>query len=453
MTALGIILLIVGLVMLFMYPQLSDKDIFEGEVRVKRKAPSYLLMFNKRFSAVLMVSGVLFMMVPYLFFFADRGYSYLLVFPTGKMNAVTEQGIKWRGFAKIDDWQKFIDVKVVDGSVEADEKELEGIMAPVPLRFIDQVTATGYVSLRFKLPEEKESFIQLAIKYRTMSNLVNNTIIPTVREQLVNTGYMFAAQNYISGEAQSFRQTFEEQLKSGTYAVKKIEHKDTIYDDIQSRSRRIKEIQTKYEVVKIMENGVPKRISHELSLNNIIVSQVIVDKLNLEKAFKQRLEAQRDESAKRQLEQQKIETAKAAQQRIVAEGERDKAGERVNQEKEQVKQLIAIETKLKQETTNRELAEIALKTERLKAEAQKVKADAESYQNKKLVQAGLTPQERAQLEKDIAIGVAKEMAKINFPQTMIITGDEKGGSGTPLEALIGAAMAKQLTEPKITKKR
>jgi len=453
MTALGIILLIVGLVMLFMYPQLSDKDIFEGGVRVKRKAPSYLLMFNKRFSAVLMVSGVLFMMVPYLFFFADRGYSYLLVFPTGKMNAVTEQGIKWRGFAKIDDWQKFIDVKVVDGSVEADEKELEGIMAPVPLRFIDQVTATGYVSLRFKLPEEKESFIQLAIKYRTMSNLVNNTIIPTVREQLVNTGYMFAAQNYISGEAQSFRQTFEEQLKSGTYAVKKIEHKDTIYDDIQSRSRRIKEIQTKYEVVKIMENGVPKRISHELSLNNIIVSQVIVDKLNLEKAFKQRLEAQRDESAKRQLEQQKIETAKAAQQRIVAEGERDKAGERVNQEKEQVKQLIAIETKLKQETTNRELAEIALKTERLKAEAQKVKADAESYQNKKLVQAGLTPQERAQLEKDIAIGVAKEMAKINFPQTMIITGDEKGGSGTPLEALIGAAMAKQLTEPKITKKR
>ena len=293
MTALGIILLIVGLVMLFMYPQLSDKDIFEGGVRVKRKAPSYLLMFNKRFSAVLMVSGVLFMMVPYLFFFADRGYSYLLVFPTGKMNAVTEQGIKWRGFAKIDDWQKFIDVKVVDGSVEADEKELEGIMAPVPLRFIDQVTATGYVSLRFKLPEEKESFIQLAIKYRTMSNLVNNTIIPTVREQLVNTGYMFAAQNYISGEAQSFRQTFEEQLKSGTYAVKKIEHKDTIYDDIQSRSRRIKEIQTKYEVVKIMENGVPKRISHELSLNNIIVSQVIVDKLNLEKAFKQRLEATR----------------------------------------------------------------------------------------------------------------------------------------------------------------
>ena len=73
-----------------------------------------------------------------------------------------------------------------------------------------------------------------------------------------------------------------------------------------------------------------------------------------EKVFKERLEKQRDESAKRQLEQQKIETAKSTQLRIVAEGERDKAQERVNQEKEQVKKLIAIETRLKEEKTNKE---------------------------------------------------------------------------------------------------
>mgnify|MGYP003561736858 FL=1 len=60
---------------------------------------------------------------------------------------------------------------------------------------------------------------------------------------------------------------------------------------------------------------------------------------------------------------------------------------------------------------------------------------------KKLVQAGLTPQERAQIEKETAIGVAAELSRIQFPQTMII-GDSKGG--TPLESLIGAAMAKQL---------
>jgi hypothetical protein len=448
MTTIGILLLIAGLIMLILRPLLSDKNVYEGEKKVKSQAPSFLLMFTRKISSAMIIIALILMFIPYLFFFAERGYSYLLVFPTGKMSAVIEQGIKWRGLAKIDDWQKYIDVKVVSKETESDIKELEGVMSPIPIRFIDQVTANGHVSLRFQLPNDEESFIKLAVKYRTMSNLVNNTIIPTVREQLINTGYMFAAQNYISGESQSFRQTFEEQLKGGTYAVEKLETKDTIYADIdlKTKSRRIKEVQTKYTVNKILVNGIPERIPHELSENNIIVSQVIVDKIDLEATFKQRLEAQRDESAKRQLQQQMIETAKAEQQRVVAQGERDKAQERVTQEKEQVKKLIAIETKLKEEATNKDLAAIALETARLKAQTKKVAADAQFYENAKLVQAGLTPQERAEWDYKTSIGVAAEIAKIKFPSTMIMGGDDKGG--TPLEALIGAAMAKQLTSGK-----
>lgn len=406
----------------------------------------WFVKWKKHYSFELIVLASFFILLPYLFFIAERGHSYLLVSPTGKMSAVTKQGVKWRGFAKMDKWQNYIDVKVIVNK-DADTDELEGIMQPVPIRFIDQVTANGYVSLRFQLPEDAPSFVSMAVKYRTMSNLVNNTIIPTVREQLINTGYMFAAQNYISGEAQSFRQVFEEQLKHGTYAVEKIEHKDTIFSG--EKSRKIKEVQTRYEVVNILENGVPKRIPHELSENNIGVSQVIVDKIDLEPTFKQRLEAQRDESAKRQLEQQKVETAKDAQQRIIAEGERDKAAERVAQEKEQVKVLIAIETKLKQEATNKELAQIQLETERLLSQKKKVTADATYYENMKLVSAGLTPQERAEWDYKTSVGVAAEIAKIKFPETMITAGNKSGG--TPLESLIGAAMAKQLTSTSVKK--
>ena len=382
-------------------------------------------------------------MLPYLFFWAEPGYQYFLVYPTGHSDVVMNQGIKWRGFAKVGPWQKYIDVKVVEDGDEI--KDIEGLMDPIPIRFIDQVTAEVKISGRFQLPTNEEDFITLAIKYRTMDNLVQNTLIPTIREQTNNTGYMFAAQDYISGEAQSFRQTLDEQLKDGAYAVIKIEHKDTVFADIQQTetSRAIKEIRTRYTVELVLENGLPKRIPHELTENNIIVSQVIVDDVILEPIFKQRLEAQRDESAKRQIEQQKVETAKAAQTRIIAEGERDKAAERVNQEKEQVKQLIAIETKLKQERTNKELAAIALETERLKAQQKKVSADAKAYENAKLVTAGLTPQERAEWEYKTAVGVAAELSKLTFPQTMIIGGEEQGG--TPLESLIGAAMAKQLT--------
>ncbi|MGR3808902.1 hypothetical protein [Jiulongibacter sp. NS-SX5] len=437
-TFLGILALTAGLLILL-------------ATKIKREEGSYpwLNKFKSTHGSILAIVGIVFLLLKSLFFFADRGFNYLLVSPTGHMSAVMEQGIKWRGFAKIDKWQKFIDVKVIGEGIEVDKEEVEGIMKPVPLRFIDQVTAAGYVSTRFELPRDEESFINLAVKFRTMSNLVNNTIVPTVKEQLVNTAYMFAAQDYISGEAQNFRQAFEEQLKGGAYAVEKIETRDTVYADIQAPERIIKEVQTSYEVNKVLENGIPKRIKHELSENHIIVSQVIVDNIELESTFKQRLEAQRDESAKRQLEQQKVETAKDAQQRIIAEGERDKAAERVAQEKEQVKALIAIETKLKQEETNRKLAALALETEKLNAQKKKVTADAEAYEIARKVNAGITPEVKLQMEMDRDIKVAAEIAKMKFPETMFMGGSN--GGTTPIESLIGAAMAKQLQEPKSKK--
>lgn len=445
MTTIGIILAIVGLIFYLLRPHLSEENVFEGETKISSKAPPILLMFSQKTASAIFIFGILFGMIPYLFFWAEPGYQYFLVHPSGNTGAITSQGIKWRGFAKITPWQKYIDVKVLtDDEVATD---IEGVMSPIPIRFIDQVTAEVIISGRFQLPIDEESFIKLAVKFRTMNNLVQNTLVPTVREQSNNTGYMFSAQDYISGEAQNFRQTLDEQLKYGAYKVEKLEHVDTVYDDIQSSNRKIKEIRTKYSVAKVLKNGIPVRIPHEITENNIIVSQVIVDDVILEGIFRERLEAQRDESAKRQIEQQKVETAKAAQVRVIAEGERDKSSERVTQERIQVKKLIAIETLLKQEKTNKELAQIGLEISRLKAQERKVLADAKAYENAKLVKAGLTPQEKAEWNYKTSVGVAEKISEITFPVTMITGGNSKGG--TPLESLIGAAMAKQLLAPQI----
>jgi len=464
---LGILLILVGLIIFIIIKIFTVKeDEFEEGVnyegkkvrhKIASKSPDWMINLKKKVSYFLIIIGIVIFLIPYLLFFADRGYNYLLVHPGGKLDAVVmKQGIKWRGFAKIYPWQRWIDVKVVDEGIEYDKDELEGIMRPIDLRFIDQVTAKGLVSTRFELPGDRDNFIALAVEFRSMSNLVNNTIIPTIREQLIQTAYMFAAQNYISGEAQVFRQTFEEQLKGGTYAVKKREEKDTIYADIQigqvaakDDQRQIKEIRTTYHVDKIKKNGIPVRIPHELSENNIIVSQVIVDQVKLEKVFKERLEKQRDESAKRQLEQQKIETAKSTQLRIIAEGERDKAAERVTQEVEQVKKLIAIETRLKEEKTNKELAEIALKTQRLKSQTVKVKADAEAYEITKKVHAGITPERELEMRLDAQVKQMAELAKTKWPQYYFNSPGSTSKGGGPLESLIMGAMTKQITAPKV----
>ena len=322
-------------------------------------------------------------------------------------------------------------------------------MSPVGIRFVDQVTAKTYPAVRFQLPTDEESFIQMAIKFRSVSNLVNNTLIPTVKEQLLNTGYMFSAQDYISGEAQNFRQTFEEQLTSGAYKVKKLTIRDTTFTDISQTltNRNIESIKTSYNVVKVIENGIPQRIPTEITENNILVSQVILDNVELESAFVKRLENQRDESAKRQLEQQKVKTAKDARERIIAEGERDKAQEKVKQELAQVQVLINKETMLKEEETNKKLAQIQLETQRIKATQVKVKADADAYEIRKKVSAGITPEKQLQMELDAGVKRIEAIAGWTLPSTMFIGSSGKGDNDM-LTQLIGADMAKKILEGK-----
>lgn len=422
------------------------------------------LSFLQKGKVVLYVAvvGVIMALSNSLFFYSRFGHQYYLVYPTGGWSTVFASGIKFRWFATIQEWQKEIDIKVVaDGEptdgiegiiadkvtfvvrgTKVDEKE---VVSGIAITFIDRVGAAVRISVRMKIPQDPEAFRAVAESYRNPQNLIYNTLIPTIKEQISNTGYMFAAQDYISGAATDFRQAVDDQLKYGGYATQRIEFNDTIYSAIQEAGpRTIKEINTRYKIIrKTDENGKLIRIPHEITKNNILVTQVIVDDVYPEPAFKQRLEAQRDISAQKRIEMEKIETAKAEQQRIIAEGERDKSRERVEQEKEQVKQLIAIETQLKQESTRKQLAEIALQTAKLEADQMLVRERAQAEANRLKVAAGLTPQEKAQIQKDIAIGVSQNLSNLKLPQVYIEGKEGKSNMGL-LESLLGAEFAKSM---------
>lgn len=404
-----------------------------------------------KYSFIVFGLGLFMMLSNFIFFYANPGVQYYMVFPNGKQDAVMEQGVKWRGFAKITPWSKWVDVKVTNKDAEGAD-EVEGKMKPIGIRFIDQVTATVALSTRFQLPSVKQDFIDMAVEFRTSENLVQNTLIPTVKEVVSNTGYMFAAQDYISGSASDFRVSIEDQLEGGSFSVEKKEYRDTIVTGISEKNREIREIKTRYEVIKRKNSdGKYIRIAHDIKENNISVSQVIVDGVILETVFKQRLEAQRDESAKRQLEQQKIKTAKDAQMRIIAEGERDKAAERVTQEKKQIQTLISKETMLKEEETNKKLAAIQLETEKINSTKRKVKADADAYEIRKKVIAGITPETKLKMELQRDVDVAKAISNIKFPQYMNLNNGGKGNSASPMEALLGAKLAKDLLTTTTTK--
>lgn len=398
----------------------------------------------------------------WIFFYSSPGYQYFLVYPWGHKSGVMSEGVKFAPFATKQEWNKNIDIKTVaiDPKHQSDFnsaegiEELEGVMNPIDLRFIDQVTGTMNVTTRFQIPQEELQFIEFAIKYRNITNLVHNTLIPTISEQGKNTGYMHSAQDYISGAAQGFKQTFEEQLENGAYVVNKVERPDTVWDEniTTDKKRHIKEIQTIYSVEKVLDavTHKPRVIPNEISISGIKVSQVIVDNVIVDQEYQDRLKDQKGESAKRQLEQQKIVTARVAQQRVIAEGEQAKAAERVAQEVEQVKTLIPYETQREKEKALLAAAQIANDRAQVEARTLLTTEKAQADANALKVRAGLTPQERAEWDYKTATGVAEKIAGPNgltLPTTYIGGGAGQGKESL-LETLIGADLARQMLNRK-----
>jgi len=409
------------------------------------------------------VLGVLLILAAQSFFIARESKQYyILNKASGERSAVMIPGLHFITpfVTEVREWDKYLEIKGVkvdkEGNLIVSEKESEAlenvegvIRGGVSVRFIDKVTANVYPSVRFQLPSDPQSFIKLVETYRTSENLVMNTLVPTVSEQLKNITFMFTADEYVSGGATIYRSEIEDVLKNGAYIFAKETVRDTVYAEpviggdstlVKNIKREIREVKVFEKNKKMLKDGVAIRKKHEITENNIVTAQVIIDEIILDKGYEDKLKEQMNLAAQAVVENQKIIAAKAKQQSIIAEGERDKASERVTQEKEQVSKLISIETQVKEEESKRQLAEINVKTEELKAKATIIAAKAESEKNALLVRAGLTPLEKARIEKETKVEVARELAKMNVPQT-IITG---GSNNSPTESLLQTKLIKDI---------
>jgi hypothetical protein len=54
---------------------------------------------------------------------------------------------------------------------------------------------------------------------------------------------------------------------------------------------------------------------------------------------------------------------------------------------------------------------------------------------KKKVEAGLTPLEKAKIEMETKIGIAKALASVKFPDRMVIAGGSEHGGANPFDAV------------------
>ena len=440
LTTIGILLIIMGVSTLIM------KSIFTKS--------SFLKWFTTQRSLQLTFLGIVMSIVTGMFFYAEPGTAYAVQYPWGAQKAVFKQGINTKMWGRLIPIQFEMPIKYVIPNEKGgfgDQSKYAYVDAARHWEFNDAVKGKIATSIVVSINTSDETqFLSVADRNKTEKNLIRSRIIPNIDQSIKNTCKLMAAQDYISGQAADFDRYFQDQLENGMYVLEEYienEKPDIIGDSTIVRTVPNKESRQKRFRIKF-KNGEPVRVKgNSLKSYGLTVVQAVVNEIDWEETFDTRLQLQKEEVAQTQLEKQQAEREFYRAQKEKAKGEAEKAKERARLEKAQIQQTIAAETEAKVAEFNLVKEKKQYEVEQFKAKSKKVAADAQYYENAKLVSAGLTPQERAEWEYKTAVGVAQQLKDLRLPQTYI-EGGKNGNSGNLLQSLIGAELAKKMIEKK-----
>jgi regulator of protease activity HflC (stomatin/prohibitin superfamily) len=439
MTYIGLLIVLIGVIALIVKPFFKTNEIL---MKLSFKRNLQLILIGL---AISIISGA--------FFYAEPGTAYAVQYPWGGQKAVFRQGINTKMWGRLIPIQFELPIKYVipNSSGELGEQsEYANVDDAKYWAFSDAVKARIATSVVISInTDDQTQFLSVADRNKTEQNMIRSRIIPNIDQSIKNTCKLMDAQDYISGQASDFDRYFKDQLENGMYMLE--EYADNQTREIIGDSSTVRTIvnkETKHKRFRIqIKNGEPVREKgNSLRAYGLTVIQAVVTEIDWEETFDNRLQLQKEEVAQTQLEKQQAEREFYRAQKEKARGEADKATERARLEKEQIQKTIAAETEAKVAEYNLVKEKKQFEVEKFKALSKKVAADAESYQNAKLVSAGLTPQERAEWEYKTSVGVARELKDLSLPEIFIEGGSAKRNNGNLLQSLIGADLAKKMME-------
>jgi regulator of protease activity HflC (stomatin/prohibitin superfamily) len=285
--------------------------------------------------------------------------------------------------------------------------------APIGVRFNDGGTADVSGSIKFRLSLKEENQLQLHTDFKGYSAVQADLVRQVITESLMQTATLMKAEESYSTRRSEFTALAEEQIVFGIYDTTSIERevKDAEGNLFVERSTR----------VKTDSDGKPviRKIS-PFRRYDIEVIQFVIKDIDFDKTIDALI------AKKKEAEQAKVVArakAEEAKQDAITAAEQGKA-RIAKAEADELVEKIKATTKAQKEF---EVAQFNRKKADEDAKARLTIKRAEADAAKLLVAAGLTPLDRATIQKETAIGVAAELSKLKLPSTFIAGGS--GGSG------------------------
>ncbi len=365
---------------------------------------------------VCVVLGILGVLFPFLFENVDAGSYKICQKLNGTLVVLDKPGWHWTGF--VSNITKY-DISGIYQFSDNDEDEGGQSIGVI---FRDGTKGHINGNIQYMLPIDNEQRIALHTIYgRSNKQVINNLIIKSTSEVVKATSPFFKGEGAYSYDKANFIKMVEDQLEKGLFTQVKetIKSKDELGKDTTEVLVYTKKDKDGNEVIS-KESKFDKFGVQLLGLN---IEDIILDDKAMEFIEKRKVVA-----LEALVAQQNMETAKQA-----AETAKAKAREMVEVQrgKEEVEKMKAVTAAEKEKQVAILQAEQQLATAQLNRQAAEedakallVTKDAEAKANAKLVQAGLTPLEKANIEKETAIGVARELAKMSVPEIVVTSGDK-----------------------------
>lgn len=334
---------------------------------------------------------------------------------SGTMSVHTLPGMFWQGFGEITSYQ-------VSDEYYFTKEENEGGRddGPIKVRFNDGGTALISGVIKFQLSTLEKDQLLLHNDFRSYESVKHSLIRQVVTEAVQQTANLMKAEESYSTRRAQFAALAEEQVKQGIFeTVANVQKfKDADGNDFIDTSVSLKMLDGKPIVRK--QSSLPRY--------NIEVIQFVIKDMDFDETIESLI------SKKKEAEQQKVvarANAERAKQDAITAREQGEAKVAVAKAEKEVEKISAVVTAQKEF----EVAKFARQQAEEEAKAKIVQGEAEARVAKQKVAAGLTPLERATIQKETAIGVAEKLSQIVLPTMMVIGGDGKGNNLSPFDAV------------------
>ena len=337
---------------------------------------------------------------------------------SGEMEYWTTPGFKWQWFGKTTNYYKTSQLWF--GSEDENNRQLGN---PIPVIFNDASEGMIYGSLRVKLPTDPTYLARIQTDYNGMERLMNDLVRPTVNKVIYASGPLMSAFESYAEKKNDLIEYITDQLNNGVYktTVKTIETVDPVTNEKKT---------VKIASLIADENapgGYKRSEVSPFSYYGLEIGQVSVSKIGYSETVRKQIAQQQE--ANMMVQTSKAKTLAAQQEAIRAEEAGKAAAMEAKWQQEKIKAV---------EVTKAEQAYEVARLQALEAKeiAKKIEQEgnAKAAANRALVSAGLTPLERANIEKETKIGVAEALSKIKLP-TYVVAGGNSGNGNTAMDAM------------------